>query len=61
VFQGVSAWKKVTISALEHPNVVEGKELIPGAFTVEALEERVGEWCEELGAAGVMGVMGVRE
>jgi phage terminase large subunit len=52
VFQGVPAWKKLTISALEHPNVAEGTELIPGAVTVESLEERVSEWCEEVGVNG---------
>ena len=40
-------WKKVQVSSFDHPNVKEGKEIIPGAVTKEWIEERRQEWTEE--------------
>lgn len=40
-------WKTYTLSALTHPNVVEGVSRIPGAVTREAIEDRIASWCEE--------------
>jgi hypothetical protein len=48
IFQSESQWRRHTISALEHPNVTGAGAPIPGAVTVEAVEERVREWCEEM-------------
>ena len=36
------------ISSLEHPNVVQRKEVIPGAVTYEWVDEHVHEWCERV-------------
>jgi phage terminase large subunit len=37
-------WKLITISAFEHPNVIEGHELIPGAVTREWIDDRLKSW-----------------
>lgn len=39
-------WKRLHISCLEHPNIVHGREIIPGAVTVEWVEEKRLEWGE---------------
>jgi hypothetical protein len=39
--------KKITISCLDHPNVIQGKEVIPGAVTLQWLEDRQKEWGKE--------------
>lgn len=36
------------ISCLEHPNVVNREEIIPGAVTWEWVDEHVEEWCERV-------------
>jgi len=36
------------ISCLEHPNVVNRQEIIPGAVTWEWVDEHVEEWCEKV-------------
>ena len=45
-FQEPDYWNAVTISALEHPNVTSGNEIIPGAVTKEWVEERLAAWGE---------------
>jgi phage terminase large subunit len=52
IFQEDSGWTKRTISALDHPNVTGRGPAIPGAVTPEAIDERVREWCEEIGSLG---------
>jgi len=37
-------WKIVTISALDHPNVITGANLAPGAVTRDSFEERLAVW-----------------
>ena len=39
-------WKLITISALEHPNILEDKNLIKGAVTTRSTEERFALWSE---------------
>lgn len=39
-----AAYGHVHLSCLKHPNVVEGREIIPGAVTREWIEERRAEW-----------------
>lgn len=39
-----SQWHTIQVSALEHPNVVEGRTLIPGAVTRSAVERARREW-----------------
>jgi hypothetical protein len=34
------------LSALDHPNVVLGKQVVPGATTREWVDERILEWCD---------------
>ncbi len=40
-------WKKVEISSFEHPNVKENKIIVPGAVTLEWIDERRQEWGED--------------
>lgn len=48
LFRSGGGWKRLTISALEHPNVRCRGGGIPGAVTAQAVQERVEEWCERL-------------
>lgn len=41
-------WKVITISALEHPNITEEKNLIKGAVTAGSTEERFALWSEQV-------------
>jgi phage terminase large subunit len=41
-------WRLITISALEHPNVVTGEELIKGAVTREWIADRLRSWSYEV-------------
>lgn len=36
----------VSINAMHHPNVVEGKEIIPGAVTRKSIEDKAFAWCK---------------
>lgn len=38
------AWHKISISCLEHPNVIEGKEIIPGMVTRGWVEDKKKRW-----------------
>lgn len=40
------------ISALQHPNVIERRPVIPGAISVMVIDERIREECRDLGRAG---------
>ncbi|MEP6756920.1 MAG: terminase family protein, partial [Chthonomonadales bacterium] len=50
IFRDTNSWKRFTISAMDHPNVVQGREVIPGAVTRVTVDERVKEWCTEADA-----------
>jgi hypothetical protein len=39
-------WKKILISAYDHPNVKEKREIVPGAVTIEWIERVKEEWGE---------------
>ncbi|MDP4198318.1 MAG: hypothetical protein Q8922_04630 [Bacteroidota bacterium] len=43
-------WKVITISAFEHPNVDEGREIIKGAVTRKWIEDRLKAWSYEVEA-----------
>ena len=43
-------WQKQTISCLTHPNVLEGREIIPGAVTRDWVGDKVEDYCERVGA-----------
>jgi hypothetical protein len=43
----------VQLSAFNHPNVAEGRELIPGAVTRETTVRRINEWCRPLAKGDV--------
>ena len=62
LFHRYGVWKKLSISALEHPNVTGLEPWIEGAVTPEAIADRVVEWCEEAVDAeeGVRGDAGIR-
>ncbi len=38
-------WKYTHISCLDHPNVVQHKDIIPGAVSWQWVDDRVNEWC----------------
>ena len=38
----------VRLSAFSHPNVVQGRDIIPGAVTRETTVRRINEWCRPL-------------
>jgi hypothetical protein len=40
--------KVVNLTAFNHPNVIEGKNIIPGAVTRETTVRRINEWCRQL-------------
>lgn len=40
-----SEWKTFTLSCLDHPNVVEGRNVIKGAVSKRWVDERVRRWC----------------
>ena len=40
-----STWKKFTLSCIDHPNVVQGKQVFRGAVTRRWVEERIKKWC----------------
>ena len=50
-------WATVNISALDTPNVIQGREVIPGLVTREWVEERKEDWGEDspLYIAAVLG------
>lgn len=39
-------WHNIELSALDHPNVMEKKEIIEGAVSYNWVSEKVDEWCE---------------
>lgn len=51
-------WNKVHVSCFDHPNVTEGRIIVPGAVTREWIAERKEEWGEEspLYKAKVLGI-----
>ena len=38
-------YKNIHVSCFEHPNVVEGRDVIPGAVSRGWVEERLADWC----------------
>lgn len=40
-----SDWKVVTLSCLDHPNVVTGRKIVKGAVSQRWVDERVRKWC----------------
>jgi len=42
-------WKSIRIPATDHPNLLEGREVIPGGVTVEFAERMAAEYGEESG------------
>jgi phage terminase large subunit len=48
VFQRANAWHKLTITALDHPNLSGKGSPIPGAVTHQSVQERINEWCEPI-------------
>lgn len=50
-------WNRIRLSALEHPNVLAGLrgdlKPIPGAVSVEMVNEWIRDWCDPLGPADI--------
>ena len=40
-------WNIITVSALNHPNVIHKKEIIPGAVSHNWIKQKINEWCKE--------------
>ena len=40
-------WNIITVSALNHPNVIRKKEIIPGAVSNNWIKQKINEWCKE--------------
>jgi phage terminase large subunit len=38
-------WNVITVSALNHPNVVQKKEIIPGAVSYKWIKDKIKMWC----------------
>jgi hypothetical protein len=47
-FMSDSSWHQVTISCLDHPNVIHGRQIIPGAVSRSWVNERVHKLCMEI-------------
>lgn len=45
--EGADKYKNISISAFECPNVIEGRDVIPGLVTREWIEERRADWGED--------------
>jgi len=45
----------VTISAFNHPNVVTGENIIPGAVDRETTVRRINQWCRKVREGGALG------
>lgn len=41
-----SRWHRINISCLNHPNMIEGKDIIPGAVTRDWVDGQIDERCE---------------
>ena len=48
----------VELSAFNHPNVITGKDLFPGAVTQEKTVRRINDWCRYVGVSGTKGTKG---
>lgn len=48
VFRRANAWHKLTITALDHPNLSGKGSPIPGAVTRQSVQDRINEWCEPI-------------
>jgi hypothetical protein len=41
----VPSWRNETLSALTHPNIIQKREVVPGATNWRTLLQRVKDWC----------------
>lgn len=41
-------WNVLKVSALNHPNVLQKKEIIPGAVSYEWIKDKIKMWCKEI-------------
>lgn len=41
-------WNIITISGLTHPNILQKKEVIPGAISINWVNEKINDWCIEV-------------
>ncbi|MGC8668563.1 MAG: hypothetical protein ACP5VE_10670 [Chthonomonadales bacterium] len=52
IFRGAGEWSRITVNALEHPNIAGDEPVVPGAVTRDAVRQRIAEWCEEVPGNG---------
>lgn len=52
-FKSGSGWAQLKISCLDHPNVVHGKQIFPGAVSRQWVEKRIAKYCTPITAADV--------
>lgn len=48
----------VHLSAFNHPNVITGDDIVPGAVTQQTTVRRINEWCRYAGPKGTKGTAG---
>ena len=41
-------WHVINMSAFDHPNVKQEREVIPGAVSIDWVQEKIDEWCQEI-------------
>lgn len=50
-FKSNSGWATMKISCLDHPNVIHGRQIFPGAVSREWVERRIQKFCSEINEA----------
>lgn len=50
-FKSGSGWQTLRISCLDHPNVLYGRQIFPGAVSRQWVEARIAKYCSEISAA----------
>lgn len=48
IFRKGQGWRRLTVSALDHPNIRGRAQQIKGCVTKAYLQDRIADWCEEL-------------
>jgi hypothetical protein len=48
IFTRALGWKRLTLSALDHPNIRGRAKPIPGCVTPAYIQDRINDWCEPI-------------
>jgi hypothetical protein len=46
-------WNVLTVSALNHPNVLEKREVVPGAVSYRWVKDKIKRWCREISSGSL--------